>query len=88
MSVAEIKNKERVIKELTLFIRKVFAEPDICTIAKDIARKHLKDANANALIADELSSLTNVKIPLEHSEADELFLDLLKEIVKDETALY
>ncbi len=88
MSIAEIKNKERVIKELTLFIRKVFSEPEICTIAKDIARKHLKSPNANVLIADELSSLTNVKIPIKHSEADELFLNLLKDIVRDETALY
>ncbi|BBB31276.1 MULTISPECIES: hypothetical protein [Neptunomonas] len=88
MSIAEIKNKERVIKELTLFIRKVFSEPEICAIAKDIARKHLNSPNANVLIADELSSLTNVKIPIEHSEADEMFLDLLKDIVKDETALY
>jgi hypothetical protein len=88
MSVSEIKNKERVIKELTLFIRKVFCEPEICTIAKDIARKHLKSPNANVLIADELSAMTSVKIPVEHSEADVLFLELLKDIVEDETALY
>lgn len=88
MSISEIKNKERVINELTLFIRKVFAEPEICNAAKDIARKHLNDPNALTLIGEELSATTNVKIPIEHSEADDLFLELLIDIVKDETALY
>ncbi|QEQ97977.1 hypothetical protein [Neptunomonas concharum] len=88
MSVIQVKNKERVINELMLFIRKVFAEPEICTIAKEITRKHMSSPNAAALIAEELSATTNVKIPLEHSEADDLFLDLLIDIVKDETALY
>lgn len=85
---ANVINKERVINELLLFIRKVFSEPEICTIAKEIARKHIKSPNAAMLIAEELSATTNVKIPLEHSEADDLFLELLVELVKDETALY
>jgi hypothetical protein len=88
MAVKEIKNKERVIDELLLFIRKVFSEPHICDIAKEITRKHLGKENASVLIAEELSSTTNVKIPLEHSEADDLFLSLLIELVKDERALY
>lgn len=85
---ANVINKERVINELLLFIRKVFSEPEICSIAKEIARKHIKSPNAAMLIAEELSATTNVKIPLEHSEADDLFLELLIELVKDETALY
>jgi len=88
MLAAEITNKERAIEELSLFIRKVFAEPEICAIAKDIARRNMNEPNAHVVIAEELSSTTNVKIPLEHSEADRLFLDLLIDIVKDETALY
>jgi hypothetical protein len=44
--------------------------------------------HANQLIADELSGSTSVRIPLEHSEADTLFLELLKDVVRDETALY
>lgn len=88
MKMSEITNKERVINELLLFIRKVFAEPEICNIAKEITRKHLGDPHAATLIAEELSSTTNVKIPLEHSDADKLFLELLIDIVKDETALY
>ncbi|MGB1236942.1 MAG: hypothetical protein ACPG4U_01955 [Pseudomonadales bacterium] len=88
MQSADVINKERAISELSLFIRKVFAEPDICNVAKDIARKHLGQENALVLIADELSATTNVKIPVEHSEADTLFLELLVDIVRDETALY
>lgn len=88
MQNADVINKERAIGELTLFIRKIFAEPDICEIAKTIARKHLNEVNAHMLIAEELSSTTNVKIPIEHSEADTLFLNLLIDIVKDESALY
>ncbi len=86
--ISSIKHKEKVIAELLLFIRKVLAEPEICTKAKDIARKYMNEKNASQLIADELASTTNVRIPIEHSEADKLFLELLKEVVKDENALY
>lgn len=88
MSVAEIKNKDRVINELMLFIRKVLAEPEINEKALEIARKYINEPNADVLIADELSSTTNVKIPVEHSDADALFLQVLKDVVRDETALY
>lgn len=88
MSATEIQHPQRVIDELSRFIRKVLNEPEICNIAKDIARKHLNDDNANQVIGEELSSSTSVKIPLEHSEADDLFLELLKDVVRDEQALY
>ncbi|MCP8686349.1 hypothetical protein [Marinobacterium sedimentorum] len=88
MNVSEIKNKDRVINELLLFIRKVLVEPDINTRALDIARKYINEKNADVLIADELSSTTNVKIPVEHSDADKLFLKLLRDVVRDEKALY
>lgn len=88
MQVSEIKNKERVINELMLFIRKVFDEPQICEIAKEIARKHIDKQDANQLIAEELSATTNVKIPIEQSDADQLFLQTLKDLVRDEQALY
>lgn len=87
-NISDLKNKERVIEELLRFTRKVLAEPQICDQAKTIARKHIKAEHANQLIADELSSTTSVRIPLEHSEADTLFLELLKDVVRDETALY
>lgn len=88
MSVSEIKNKERVINELMSFIRKVLVEPEICETALNIAREHLNDENARVVIADKLSASTNIKIPIEHSEADELFLDVLIDVIKDEKALY
>ena len=88
MSIAEIKNKDRVINELMSFIRKVLVEPEICETALKIAREHLNDENATVVIADELSAVTNIKIPIEHSEADRLFLDALIEVIKDEKALY
>jgi len=88
MSISDIKNKERVIDELLRFIRKVLVEPEICTAAKEIARKHLNEKDVDRLIAEELSATTNVKIPFEFSDADELFIQLLKEVVKDEQALY
>ncbi|WP_417584213.1 hypothetical protein [Nitrincola sp.] len=87
-NIAEIKNKERVINELMRFIKKVLADPQICDKAIAIARKHMDQKDADHLIAEELSSLTSVKIPIEFSEADKLFLHVLKEVVKDEQALY
>ncbi|MAY40741.1 MULTISPECIES: hypothetical protein [unclassified Neptuniibacter] len=88
MSVTEIKNKERVINELTSFIRKVLVEPEICETALNIAREHLNDENPEVVIADALSATTNIKIPVEHSEADRLFLEVLIDVIKDEKALY
>jgi len=88
MSIAEIKNKERVINELMSLIKKVLVEPEICETASAIAREHLNDEHARSVIAEKLSAATNIKIPLEHSEADELFLDVLIEVIKDEQALY
>jgi len=88
MNISEIKNKERTISELMLFIRKVFNEPQICEIAKEIARKHIDAQDADQLIAEELSATTNVKIPLEQSDADRLFLQTLKDLIRDEQALY
>ncbi|WP_151705138.1 hypothetical protein [Nitrincola alkalilacustris] len=88
MSISEIKNKERVINELMRFIRKVLADPKLCEQALMIARKHIDKKDADMLIADELSTTTSVKIPIEFSDADRLFLHVLKEAVRDEQALY
>jgi hypothetical protein len=87
-NITEIKNKERVINELMRFIRKVLADPSICEVALSVARKHIDKKDADQLIAEELSSLTSVKIPIEFNEADKLFLHVLKEVVRDEQALY
>ncbi len=88
MRISEIKNKERVIDELMLVLRKIMVEPEICGLALQAARDHLKDEHPNMAIAEALSGCSNVKIPLHHSEADTLFLEMLKELVRDEQALY
>ncbi len=88
MNIGDIKNQERVINELIGFIRKVLVEPEICDTAKRIAREHINDDNADTVIAEMLSSTTNVKIPAKHSDADKLFLKVLKDVIKDEKALY
>lgn len=87
-NISEMKNKDRVINELMRFIRKVLADPQICDKALAIARKHIDHKDADTLIAEELSSLTSVKIPTEFSDADKLFLQVLKEVVRDEHAMY
>ncbi|MFW1677237.1 hypothetical protein ACFVYJ_05580 [Pontibacter sp. JAM-7] len=88
MNISDIKNQERVINELIGFIRKVLVEPEISDIAKRIAREHINDDSADAIIAEQLSATTNVKIPAKHSDADKLFLKVLKDVIKDEKALY
>jgi len=88
MLSADVINKERAINEMALLIRKVFSEPEICSLALAIATKHYNDSNAHVLIADELSATTNIKIPVEHSEADSIFIDLLIDMAKDANALY
>lgn len=88
MSAAEIKNKERAIDEMVLVLRKIMVEPEICNKALEITRQHLNDEHSNVAIADALSATTSIKIPVVHSEADTLFLEMLKDLVRDEQALY
>lgn len=88
MSVAENRHYERTIEELSLFIRKVLAEPDIIPKSLEITRELINEENSNNRIADQINANTSIKIPVEHSEADEIFLEALKEAVRDEQALY
>lgn len=93
MSSSEIQ-KTRVINELRDFIKKLLQDPRILEQSLDIARRHLdQDAprDVMARIANEISDTTSVHIPEDpddHSEADKLFLELLKEVVSEEQALY
>lgn len=88
MSVAENRHYERTIEELRLFIKKVLAEPDLIPKSLEITRELINEEQANVKIADQISASTNIKIPVEHSEADTIFLDALKEAVRNEHALY
>lgn len=93
MSASEIQ-KTRVINELRGFIKKLLQEPQILERSLEIARRHYGDNRADdamTRIANEISDSTSVHIPedpAEHSEADRLFLELLKEVVSEEQALY
>ncbi|MBW6391346.1 MAG: hypothetical protein LPK08_16435 [Halomonas sp.] len=94
MSASSEIQKTRVINELRGFIKKLLQEPQILERSLEIARRHYAEGNpegAQARIANEISDTTSVHIPedpQEHSEADKLFLELLKEVISEEQALY
>lgn len=93
MSASEIQ-KTRIINELRGFIKKLLQDPQILEQSLVIARQRLAEGGgreAMAQIANEISDTTSVHIPedpAEHSEADKLYLELLKEVVLEEQALY
>lgn len=93
MASSEIQ-KTRVINELRGFIKKLLQDPKILEQSLDITRRQLNepgDGDVMARIANEISETTSVHIPedpTEHSEADRLFLELLKEVAREEQALY
>ena len=85
MSASEIQ-KTRIINELRGFIRKLLQDPKILEQSLAIARQQLIEGSSPAVmarIANEISDTTSVHIPedpAEHSEADKLFLELLKSL--------
>ncbi|CAI8320539.1 MAG: hypothetical protein ACJ04N_04525 [Oceanospirillaceae bacterium] len=88
MSSLELRNRDRAIEELRLFLKKIFVEPEIISHSLAITRDLIDEENADAIIAQKISDTTNVKIPTEHSDADKLFLQVLREVVRDENAMY
>ncbi len=88
MSAIDIRNRDRTIEELRGFIKKVLVEPKIVPQCLEITRELIDKDHADSQIGAKISSTTNVKIPAQHSVADKLFIDLLKEVVRDEKALY
>ncbi|MCK0769122.1 MULTISPECIES: hypothetical protein [Chromohalobacter] len=95
MSSASEMQKVRIINELREFIKKLLQDPAILEQSLTIARAHYTDDGDNrqmwATIANEISDNTSVHIPEdpnEHSEADRLFLEVLKEVVDEGKALY
>lgn len=93
MSASEIQ-KTRIINELQGFIRKLLQDPKILEQSLEVARKEFTNGSSQdvmARVANEISDTTSVHIPedpAEHSEADKLFLALLREVVLEEQALY
>lgn len=88
MSSAEESRQARIISELSVFIRKVLSDPTVAPKCMEIARKHRNDPDAMKVIAEQISASTIVRIPEEHSEADEIFLKIVHEVLDDEAALY
>lgn len=88
MSTPVESRQARVIDELRVFIKKVLSDPTIAVKSVDIARKFRSEADANELIAREISSNTTIRIPEKWSEADRMFLDIIDEVLDDEEALY
>ena len=88
MSSLELRSRDRAIEELRLFLKKIFVEPEIISHSLAITRDLIDEENADAIIAQKISDTTNVKIPTEHSDADKLFLQVLREVVRDENAMY
>ncbi len=80
--------QQKVIDELRGFIRKVLSEPTVAARCMEIARDHRHERGARDRIAAEISAQTIVRIPETHSEADEIFLDVIEEVLEDEEALY
>ncbi len=88
MSNLELRKSQRTIEELRGFLKKIFVEPDIISHSLAITRELIDKDNADAIIAQKIAATTNVKIPAEHSDADQLFLQVLREVVRDENAMY
>lgn len=88
MSTAAESRQAKVIDELRVFIKKVLSEPTIAVKSMEIARKYRAQANADELIAREISANTTIRIPESWSEADRMFLDIIHEVLDDEEALY
>lgn len=88
MSSAEVSRQAKIISELRVFIRKVLSEPTLATACMEIARELKNEPDATKKIAEKISSSTMVRIPEELSDADKIFLDIIHEVLDDESALY
>lgn len=88
MSTADESRQSKTIEELRGFIRKVLSDPTVAVKSVEIARKYRGQPGADELIAQEISANTTVRIPENWSEADRMFIQILREVLDDEAALY
>lgn len=88
MSSVEESRQAKIISELSMFIRKVLSDPTVAPKCMEIARKYKGHPEAKKMMAEEISASTIVRIPEDHSDADELFLKLVLDVLDDEAALY
>lgn len=88
MSSIEESRQGKVISELRTFIKKVLSDPSLANKCMEIARRLKNDPDAHRKIAQQISAQTIVRIPEKLSEADEMFLEIIFEVLDDEAALY
>ncbi|MBJ6136625.1 hypothetical protein [Marinobacter litoralis] len=88
MSSSVESHQAKMIGELRVFIKKVLSDPTIAVKSVDIARNYKGQADADELIAREISANTTIRIPEAWSDADKMFLEILHEVLDDEDALY
>jgi hypothetical protein len=88
MSTATESQQARMIQELRVFIKKVLSDPTMAVKCVEIARKYRDDPKADEKMAQEISASTTVRIPESWSQADRMFLDILRDVLDDEAALY
>ena len=88
MSSTNESRQAKMIDELRGFIKKVLADPTVPARCMEIARSLQHEQDADRKIADEISGTTTIRIPENMSEADELFIEVVKEVLEDEAALY
>lgn len=91
MSSSSEISKARALSELRQFLKKLLLEPGTLEQTLEIAKRHYGDHKMLDRVAEDITAETLVKIPEvaeERSAADELFLELLKEVVEESQALY
>lgn len=81
-------NQQRIIDEFLRCFRKMLMEPALAGELVRIAKEHINEPNAYQKIAEEVSNQTTLKIPEEHSKADQMFIKLLMDVVKGDSLLY
>ena len=91
MSTASEINGVRGMSELRQFIKKLLLEPGTLEKTLEIAKRHYGEHEMLDKIASDITSETLIKIPDspdERTDADLLFLELLKEVAEESQALY
>lgn len=88
MGSATESRQGKMIAEMRGFIKKVLADPTIPAKCMEIGRRLHTEKDADRKMADEISATTTIRIPDEMSDADQLFIEVLKEVLEDEAALY
>ncbi|ARU58743.1 MAG: hypothetical protein MI864_12925 [Pseudomonadales bacterium] len=88
MSSVEESRQGKVIDELKTFIKKVLSDPGLAQKCMEIARELKDEPDAQRKIAEAISSQTVVRIPEVMSEADKMFIEIIHDVLEDESALY